>query len=469
MLSSIFWNTNIKDYKKGRNKYIYIKNTKMHNLKENIDKIISKILNEEISHKADDMSGKLMEKGEWTEIFIDEELFGNQHKLDVAKPKGKLTSADFKKLRGETEEEECMECGDGYMEEAETEEGNAFSGALALAKEKGEDSFEVDGKKYHVKEGKEKWIQKTKMKKGSLHKKLNVPEDEKIPQDKLKSLKKELTKKAEGDKKLNASDSKLLKQVNLALTLGSLKENKNSLHLSEEELIDLIEKIVLEEKNKSNIKNEKAEGLKKTEKVLKADKKENDDYAREVVEKMKEYVKHGSVGEFNEDTDQFPQSNYTLGKMKAKTMKYHPSDAVDEYIEAFAFPGMTNLVYDEIKPDEEMIEKYLKGHRTTGNAEVDEEGVALGNVVPSKVGDKFMKNFKENLYGAEQMEVSYKRYPQDTIEVAGHNKKNGKLNSLKKNSKIFNALESVEEKNKIKINEDLEKMKNLISYNSKTQ
>ena len=34
-----------------------------------------------------------------------EELKGNQHKLDVAEPKGKLTSADFKKLRGEEVDE----------------------------------------------------------------------------------------------------------------------------------------------------------------------------------------------------------------------------------------------------------------------------------------------------------------------------------------------------------------------------
>ena len=34
-----------------------------------------------------------------------EELKGNQHKLDVAEPKGKLTAADFKKLRGEEVDE----------------------------------------------------------------------------------------------------------------------------------------------------------------------------------------------------------------------------------------------------------------------------------------------------------------------------------------------------------------------------
>ena len=42
---------------------------------------------EEMNKKAFGMSG------------ISEELKGKQHKLDVAEPKGKLTAADFKKLR----------------------------------------------------------------------------------------------------------------------------------------------------------------------------------------------------------------------------------------------------------------------------------------------------------------------------------------------------------------------------------
>lgn len=38
-----------------------------------------------------------------------EELKGNQHKLDVAEPKGKLTAADFKKLRGEKSVDEVLD------------------------------------------------------------------------------------------------------------------------------------------------------------------------------------------------------------------------------------------------------------------------------------------------------------------------------------------------------------------------
>ena len=564
----------------------------MKNSNNSIDSLISRILSEEIDSKSMKMADE-----------IEEDLKGKQSKIDVAAPKGKITAADFKKLRsqkketkeseeidewffydseGEDEstpgdyegdeeaedeaeelsaqeptyvgrglsdnkpgkifgsfsdnhgwynqddedfegefdfdydEEEFDDFSSMYdkfgdktrwfspgergqrlfdmykqkygpmkirtrrdMGEQETEEGNEFTGALADAKKEGKKSFEVDGKTYPVKEAKEKWIQKTDMKKGALHKKLGVNEGDKIPQAKLKAIKKELTKKGEGDKKLTAADSKLLKQVNLALTLKDIKESVNKLTLTEDELVDMIEKIVLEQKvkdkaEKNNISKKEATGLKKTEKVQAASKKENEDYAKQVVEKMKKYVKAGSKDEYNESPETFPQSNYTMDKMKEKTMKYHPSQAVDEYIEAFSHPGMTNLVYDEIKPDDKKIDKYLKGDSTTGNAVRDKDGKPLGNVAPSDLGDRFKKNYDENLYGAEQMNVSYKRQPQP-VDVGGSDKMDGSLKSIRKGStnkaqKIMNQLESKqEEKKKVKVNEDMEKIKNLITYNRKTQ
>ena len=309
------------------------------------------------------------------------------------------------------------------------------------------------------------------MKTGALHKKLGVPQGEKIPVTKLKSIKKDLMKKGEGDKKLSTSDSKLLKQVNLALTLKDIKEGKNILKLTEKELVDLIEKIVIEEQ--TNIKTQEALGLKKTKKALDASKKENEQNQKEVTEKMKKYTKDSTKKNFEMNPEEFPESNYTIGDMKEKTMKYHPSQAVDEYIEAFSHPGMTNLVYDEIKPDDKKIEKYLKGDSTTGNAVKDKDGKALGNVVPSEVGDKFMKNYQDNLYGAEQMNVSYKRQPQP-VDVNGSDKVEGSLKSIRKGStakagKIMSQLESKSEKLESKINEDILKMKSLIGYNSKTQ
>jgi len=529
----------------------------MKNFQNDIDKLVSKILSEEIDSKV----RKIMEnKGEWEEIEMDEELTGGQSKIDVAEPKGKITAADFKKLRDakthkgqveeyfmeldleddeddnygqyhgdEEEDEEAEEMsqneptyvgrglkdnkiiskvkdairnrfnGDedeeeldvetdwSQLEEDEATEGNAFSGARAQAIEDGEDTFEVDGETYHVKgekrmdESEDKFIQKANMKKGGLHKALGIPEGNKIPKSKLNSIKKDLMLKAKGDKKLSDADSKLLKQVNMALTLGGLNESKNTLSFSEDELINMIEKIVKEQivkdpSEKNNFSLNKPQGLKKTEKAQGESKKENDNYSKEVVKKMKDYMKDMYMGGkgYEENPDDFPQSNYDMEK-EHNEMKYHPSDAVEEYIEAFSYPGMTNLVYDEIKPDDEMITKQIKGDSKNGNAITSKDGKALGNVSKrsEKVGDRFKKNFDENLYGAEQMNVSYKRQPQP-VDVAGSKKQNGSLKSIKSNStgkaeKIMNQLESTEAKATKIINEDLQKMKNLISYNRKTQ
>ena len=545
----------------------------MKNFQESIDNLVSKILNEEIDAKVK----QIMEnKGEW-----EEELQGGQSKIDVAEPKGKITAADFKKLRDakshkkeveeyfldddDSEEEEVEELSQNeptyvgrglrdnkimsklknalhsyndedeeeldietdwsqleedmdfedeedmeteydsddsdweeidlddetdwsQLEEDEATEGNAFSGALAQARKSGKDSFEVDGKEYKVNESEDKWIQKTDMKKGALHKKLGIPEGEKIPKSKLNSIKKDLMAKAKGDKKLSDADSKLLKQVNMALTLGGLKESKNSLNLTESELIDMIEMIVLQEQEKvkdSAEKNtfavNKPQGLKKTEKAQGESKKENDDYTQDVVKKMKDYMKDMYMGGkgYEANPDDFPQSNYDMEK-EHNEMKYHPSDAVEEYIEAFAYPGMTNLVYDEIKPEDKNIEKQIKGDSQNGNAVTGKDGKALGNVSKrsEKVGERFKKNFDENLYGAEQQKASYKRQTQP-VDVAGNGKSSGTLkskqqgadksSSINKATKILNTLESTEDKATKVIKEDLQKMMGLISYNRKTQ
>lgn len=288
-------------------------------------------------------------------------------------------------------------------------------------------------------------------------------------------------KKGEGDKKLSAADSKLLKQVNLALTLKDIKESeKPSLKLTEDELIDMIEKLVMEQKvkdiaEKENISKKTPTGLKKTENVLSLNKKENGDYAQEVVKKMKDYMKDMFSGgkSYEENPEDFPESNYDLEK-NHNEKKYHPSDAVDEYIEAFAYPGMTNLVYDEIKPDDEMIGKQIKGDSKNGNAVTDKDGKALGNVSKrsTKVGDRFKKNFDENLYGAEQMNGSYKRQPMP-VDVAGEKREGGSLKTKRgsqaKANKIMNQLESTEDKKSKIIAEEMSKMKNLIDYNRKTQ
>jgi hypothetical protein len=408
----------------------------MEDFQKRIDNMVSKILKEEIEKKSEEMS---------------EKLHGKQHKLDVAKPKGKLTRADFEKLGDMKEEED--------MEEQETEEGNAFSGALSDAKKQGKDSFEVDGKKYQVKEDKEKWIQKTDMKKGALRKKLGVPDGEKIPKSKLNSLKKELMKKGEGDKKLSLSDSKLLKQVNLALTLGGLKEGKNSLHLTESELVDMIEKIIMEQqakelkKDANSFKMKTPVGLSEVEKANKKTGKEYDEQVSSVTKKLKEYLKDGSKEEFTMDPKHFPKGNGELEKMKKKA--YMASDAVEEYLENFAYPGLENTHYDEIKPNDEWLTKNLEGSSQTGNS------TEWANSVDTGLGKKVNEKRKKNMYQKEKQK-SYKRVAQP-IETAGEHEGEKSLD------KMFAKLESVKNKKENLIKEDMEKMKNMIIYNRKTQ
>jgi len=327
---------------------------------------------------------------------LDEKLYGKQHKLDRNK-NGRIDKEDFKMLRKQQDEtEQLYEVEfDREIEEEETVEGNAFTGALAKAKKMGKDSFEVEGKKYNVKE---------------------------------------------------------------------------SILYTESDLIELIENIVVEE---TKFKKSEPKGYREYERAHKADKKENDDYLKSVAKKMTDYLKgmsdDGSKYEMKE-TKKFPTENG--GMKKGNRKKYTPSDAVDEYVDAFSYPGQTNLVYDEIKPNDEWIEDLLKGSSRTGNAQVDKDGNALGNVVPSETGEKFYKNFKDNLYGQEQQKASYKRQPQP-VDQAGEHTERGSLKSKrgkKTSQSILNKLEeSVETKKDVKLNEEFDRIQSLMGYNRKTQ
>lgn len=355
-------------------------------MKKYIENLISGILSEEIEKKSKSMGQKM--EGEWTEIEVKEKLHGNQKKLDVAEPKGKLTAADFKKLSKKKKD----------VDESETDEGNAFTGALAKAKKEGDKSFKVDGKHYEVKE-------------------------------------------------------------ELGLTLKDIKKesHRNGLKLTEDELIDLIENIVIEQKEtkENNISKKEPEGLKKTNKVLDASKKENEDYAKEVVKKMKDYLKDGSKGVYEMNPDHFPKGNGELKKMDKKA--YTASGAVEEYIENFArAAGLEELVYDEIEPHEDWVKDNIKGSARTGN------NPKWGNAVETELGEKLFKKSQKKPYSTEKRKGSYKRQSQPVDKAGEHDGK-------KSIDDMFAKLESKENKKEKMISEEMQTMKNLISYNRKTQ
>lgn len=296
-----------------------------------------------------------------------ERLHGRQKQLDRNK-NNRIDREDFKLMRKSKK----------HQTDEEMEEGNAFTGALARAKKSGDDKFEVDGKKYQVKE---------------------------------------------------------------------------SVKLTEEEMIDLIEKIVNEEKD--NIKKQSsAPGLSITKRNLDKSKKENDDYIKSVTKKMKEYLKDASKGDFSFEPKIFPKGNGELGEMKKKT--YKPTKDVEEYVENFAAAALENISYDEIHPNEEWVSDNIEGSSRTGNGK-------WANSVETEVNEKRNKIRKNNYLSILKKKEGYNRQPQPVYDSKKDDEKEKNV------ARIFQALESTEEKKEKLIKEDIDKMNRMLGYKKKTQ
>ena len=307
-------------------------------------------------HKQNFMGGEMSEK-----------LHGRQSKIDVAEPKGKITGADFAKLRGKKEETD-----------EEMEEGNAFTGALSKAKKEGDKTFEVGGKKFNV------------------------------------------------------------------------KESKKSIQMTESQMIEFIEKIVLKEEEKLKSMG-KTKGLNVYQKAHTASGKENKEYIKSLAKKMKDYLKDGSKGDYDMNPDTFPKGNGELEKMKKKA--YIPSDAVKDYTDNLSAAALENLDYDGIFPNEDWVTDNIEGSSRTGN---NPEWVNTGK---SDVNKKRNKIRKDNLLGKVKRKA-YNKAPQPIVQdSAGEDE----------GSKLMTKLESTDEKTQNKINEEFNRMKNLIGYNQKTQ
>ena len=175
----------------------------------------------------------------------------------------------------------------------------------------------------------------------------------------------------------------------------------------------------------------------------------------ESFKKMKDYVKAGSKGSFETNPKHFPKGNGQLAKMDKKT--YKASDAVDEYIDTFAYGGgMLDLDPDEIGYNEDWLEKTIEGSSMTGNSP------KYANAEDTGYGKKLNKRRKEGLYNQEKRQNSYKRFKQP-VDVAGENTKSGKLN------KMFKNLGESQDEQKNILSEEMDKMKKMIGYNKNTQ
>ena len=233
--------------------------------------------------------------------------------------------------------------------------------------------------------------------------------------------------------------------------------NKEKVIFTESELINFIERLVEAEKVVDK-------GFKT---AMTTTKKENTDAIKQVAAKMKDYMKNMGT-DYEENPKSFPKGNKVMsregkdGKDISDDVKkaYKASEKVEEYIENLTASALENIDYDNIKPNEDWITDNIEGSSRTGNSQ------EYANAVPTDVNKKRNEIRKNNLLGALKRQA-YNKSPQPTHEdEAGemvpsntNPKSNAKVNKIM-------ATESIEDK---KILNEMEKMKNLIGYNRKTQ
>ena len=287
---------------------------------------------------------------------------------------------------------------------------------------------------------------------------LDKNKNNKIDSEDFKLLRKGKKKETKEGKKFPdlSGDGKVTRKdilMGRGVKLGNKKNKvKESVELTEEEMIDLIENIINEQKSKeTKLKSVgKSRGLETYEKAHKGSGKENEDYIKSVAKKMKEYLKDGSKGEYTESPKHFPKGNGQLEKMKAK--KYTMSKDGNEFLDDYMRPGMENLVTDEIQYDEEWVSDNIKGSSRTGN------NPEWANAEETELGEKINKKRKDKKYHKAKM-AAYRKAKQPVTDGTGEMAGEG----------VNIKLESENIKQLKMLNEEFSRINDLMSYNRKTQ
>ena len=327
--------------------------------------------------------------------------------------------------------DQLEETNDMENTEMQPEEGNAFSGALAAAKLKGDKEFKVGDKEYDVKEEEEcdecggGYMEEEEeggddfeeMLRGRRRKHSYVDNGEETP-DEMGEEKK--------------SCEKCGKEM-CECGGGMYESKKKTLRLTETELTKMIAKMV----------NESIPGLDAAKKAHTESGKENKDNISAVEKKIAATMKFDG-----NDNPEFPKA---IGKGE-KVARKNTTDQEDEIKKNFA--GLENLDYD-IEPDskfKDRLKKAIEGHTTMGNAPTTEKT----DVKPSN-GAKL---------GEEPKDKDGNVIP--TPETAKGIEKQVKDRQKDKDNRELYNKQAVPVKSK-SINEEVEKMKKMFNYNKKTQ
>ena len=366
--------------------------------------------------EAENDMDKFKEMHPGKELIIEKGVYESHHDM--------LDKLD--EMNDQLEETDNME-----NTEMQPEEGNAFGGALAAAKLKGDDEFKVGDKEYDVKEEEDCEECGTNMK-----------EEEEGGDDFEEMLRGRRRKHSYVDNGEETPDEmgeekkcceKCGKEMCECGSGGMYESKKKTIRLSETELTKMIAQMV----------SESIPGLDAAKKSHTESGKENKANIAAVEKKIAATMKFDG-----NDNPEFPKA---IGKGEKVARKNTPAQE-DEIKKNFA--GLENLDYD-IEPSQQFkdrLKKSIEGHSTTGNAPTTEKtdvkpsnGAKLGEEPKDKDGNVIPT--PETAKGIEK-QVKDRQKDKDSREL--YNKQTVSVTSKS-------------------INEEVEKMKKMFKYNEKTQ
>jgi hypothetical protein len=396
------------------------------------------IIEKGVYESEDDMIDKLDEMGQELEekenmknpikvkSLAEAILHAKKNNISEIKVNGETFDVDECWKNMEEEETQCDECGDNYMEEGSCPRCGKEVCECWGSEMKEEEPDEVHDDWYDDDNDTEDYI--TTLGSIGIHRK-EKPEEECYEC---------------GDQYMEEETCpKCGKEV---CECGTMEESK---------LIDVIRRVVKESTKgdgnpfKKVVNNPKtntdslksgAPGITITKKAQTGSKKENDDYATEVANKIKKYLSFEG-----NDNPEFPKQ---IGKGEKMTIQ--TTDEENEYIEDTRGGGMQNLKYDH-EPSEkfkERLKSSLEGDSKMGNPK------KAANAVDTDLGQKMVKQIKRK----EKKEDEFPMYNKDKQPVTDKKPKLGFVGVNESKTSMSSILE-----------EEIKKMKNISNYNKKTQ
>ena len=326
--------------------------------------------------------------------------------------------------------DQLEETNDMENTEMQPEEGNAFGGALAAAKLKGDKEFKVGDKEYDVKE--EEDCEEC----GDSYMKEDEEDGDDF-EDMLRGRRRKHSYVDNGEETPDemGEEKKCCEKCGKELCEcgGMYESKKKKLRLKESELANLIVKMV----------NESVPGLDAAKKSHTESGKENKANLAAVEKKIAGLLKFDG-----NDNPEFPKA---IGKGEKVARKNTPNQE-DEIKKNFA--GLENLDYD-VEPDEKFkkrLKMAIEGDVTMGNAPTTEPA----KIKPSNGADK----------GEDSKDKDGNSIP--TPETAkGIQKQVKDRQKDKDNRELYNIRPDI--KTTKSINEEVEKMRKMFKYNEKTQ